>query len=483
MNRASQRRTTLITLITALILIALAASDVSAQAQTLSVGDTVTGTISDSGYQVSYKLSITASGAVTFSMIADNTLNCHLVLQDAAGKNTLAESNDGSTGHNAYLEYSFGQAGQYTLIATRYGGQNGLSIGGYTLSVKAGNAMPATTATATPTTTPTGTLSTSTPAPLQPTLTPSHTLRPSATPREFVEGGEIASGDVAAGTIDDLHIAYRYTFQGEVGQQLTVTMTGEDDLQPALALLFGDQLDTLESVAAHAGATSVVLDYVLPENGPYTIMATRDKKAQGTTSGPFTLMVAAADSIGEIAYQGTPDKIITGLQAKGLVPTGGKLLFTQTAGTTLHESAPGYTNAPIGGGVTAIDFVLSYQIVSGTGGDRFGCGVGFWQTGDKDYGTVWFTRQGRANLVQFQDGDLLMRFSKQSDLFVPKGVSTVTVVAAQDKVSVYFNGMLAAIAKGYPVKGTFSAELYNPPDNNDVTSCSFQKGWVWTFDK
>jgi hypothetical protein len=66
---------------------------------------------------------------------------------------------------------------------------------------------------------------------------------------------------------------------------------------------------------------------------------------------------------------------------------------------------------------------------------------------------------------------------------VPKGVSTVTVVAAQDKVSVYFNGMLAAIAKGYPVKGTFSAELYNPPDNNDVTSCSFQKGWVWTFDK
>ncbi len=117
------------------------------EATKIAIGDTVEGTITDKAYQQLYVLTAKAGDSVVISMIAkdNSSLDPYLLLEDSSGK-TLLEDDDSAGGHNAQIAYAFGEDGDYTIVATRFGQVSGSSGGDYTLSVKVGGESVATTA-------------------------------------------------------------------------------------------------------------------------------------------------------------------------------------------------------------------------------------------------------------------------------------------------------------------------------------------------
>src|SRR4051812_16738187 len=111
----------------------------SAQAQgggakPIKIGDTVKGNINDTNYQEMYTLTLSSGDSVTITEASSDGLDAYLILQDA--KSTVLLKDDDSAGsHNAQIKFTAKTAGDYTIIATRYGQQTGKSVGSYTLTV------------------------------------------------------------------------------------------------------------------------------------------------------------------------------------------------------------------------------------------------------------------------------------------------------------------------------------------------------------
>ena len=104
----------------------------------------------------------------------------------------------------------------------------------------------------------------------------------------------IAFGEVVEGNISEDDYRQQYTFTGRAGQVATITMeTQRGTLDPYLLLVtqdgaviaFNDD-DTDTIVPARDAALRSV---VLPQDGIYTIIATRFGQAHGTTTGDYTL--------------------------------------------------------------------------------------------------------------------------------------------------------------------------------------------------
>jgi hypothetical protein len=108
------------------------------EATEIAIGDTVEGTITESEYQQLYVLTIKAGETVEIAMIAEDDLDPYLLLQDA-DEETLIEDDDSAGDHNARIAFTFEAAGEYTIVATRFGQSSGSSTGDYTLTVKAGS--------------------------------------------------------------------------------------------------------------------------------------------------------------------------------------------------------------------------------------------------------------------------------------------------------------------------------------------------------
>jgi hypothetical protein len=431
----------------------------------INIGDTVEGNLDSSHYQDLYTLTASAGDSVIITMSGSGGLDSYLILQSAAGK-SLTEDDDSGGAADARLKYTFTEAGAYTIVATRSGQQGGPTSGAYTLRVENANA-PAVTTTPTPG--------------VRPTRTPRPT--PTATPDPFVDGGEVIDGSTATGSIDDQHIYYVYTFEGTANLQLTVTVEGQGGLRPKIVVVSATARQILQSEDAPAGSAKVTLEVSLPEDGNYLIFATRFGEDQGKTHGSFTLTVAIHTVVDQVNVRGTAAQVMANLVAAGLAPKGGKLAFTLPAGSYFRASTSGLKYQAVNADNSVMNLVLYFQVIWTAAGDRSGCGMMFRRASEQDYSLVLVTNDRKVALIQAQGNTALINYVKQSILFKPKEMVTITLIVIDKKVTLYVNGKFQTAATGKAVSGDYGLELYNASGNTQVTNCSYPTGWVWSFDQ
>ena len=115
-------------------------------------------------------------------------------------------------------------------------------------------------------------------------------------------GGVLAYGASAVGLIADDRYEAIYTFTGERGDVVTITLSRRSgDLDAFLILqdAQGNQLAANDDAPGAATATdSRIAHFRLPADGTYTIVATRFQRQAGTSRGQFelTLELAAPES-------------------------------------------------------------------------------------------------------------------------------------------------------------------------------------------
>lgn len=230
------------------------------EAVTLSYGDTASGVLDAETYQVLYAFTGQAGDVVTIAMqaaVIDSNLDSRLMLLGPDGSTVLAENDDFDFNSlDARIEnFELPESGTYTVVATRFDAEAGLSSGDFTLSlVLAAEGLP----------------------------TP-----PVATNDSVLEYGASVRGAISNTTYE-----VEYTFQGSAGDVVSISMTATaGDLDPLLVLYgpFGEVLNFNDDVNTVEGNYNSALVFRLPQDGEYMILATRFDGDMGGSTGEFVL--------------------------------------------------------------------------------------------------------------------------------------------------------------------------------------------------
>ncbi len=261
----------------------------------ISLGQTVTGEITDAQPRMPYTIQLEAGQTVTITMErTTGDLDPYLALYGPDGSELI--SNDdaaapvGDSDLNAQIvNFSVPVAGTYTIEATRYAQEDGASSGQYQLSASAGEEI---------------------------VITPG--------------GGAISLGQTVTGEIADDQYRVPYTIALEVGQIVTITMERmAGDLDPYLALYGpdGSELISNDDAAAPVGDSNLnaqIVNFSPPVTGTYTIEATRYAQEGGASSGQYQLSASAGEEI-----------VIT--------PGGGPISLGQTVNSEITDAQPRVT--------------------------------------------------------------------------------------------------------------------------------------------
>jgi hypothetical protein len=227
-----------------LSLVALFTVPVFAQTgDSISVGDTVTGELTDDAPQAMFTLEATADMIVNISLTSD-LFDTYLTLQDE--DESIISTNDDSSGTNSMITgASLEEGATYTIIAESYSSHNGSGgeSGEFTLSVSEQNI-----------------------------------LRIEYT--QTVEG-ELSTAEP---TID-------YLFSGQADDVIVITQTS-DDFDSYLTLIDSNGSEIAYNDDGGGNSNSVIGPFTLPTSGSYTIRA---GSYSGDGSGSFTLTVDKID--------------------------------------------------------------------------------------------------------------------------------------------------------------------------------------------
>lgn len=214
---------------------------------TITVGQTVTGTITEKNYGWQYTLTLTEQKSITIKMDATSgDLDPYLELKDSNGT-LLAWDDDSGWSVNAEIRRTL-QAGTYTIIAQAYEGEEigPEEVGNFSLTV-IGDAI--------------GT------------------------------GGAITIGGTATNTISESAYAWRYTLVVTSNASLSIAMDATSgNLDPYLELY--NEMNTLVASNDDGGTgVNALIQYTFTP-GTYTILAGRFALEGGGTTGTFSLTVS-----------------------------------------------------------------------------------------------------------------------------------------------------------------------------------------------
>jgi hypothetical protein len=215
-----------------------------------------------------------------------------------------------------------------------------------------------------------------------------------------------------------------------------------------------------------------------PQEEP-TPRRTPTRRSTRPTATPET-----ADVPDEIFVQGKPEEVVAALQEQGVVPEGGRLLFTFPRNSFARASTPGLKYLLINRS-PAQNFVLQFQVGWYAAGSReSGCGIGFRRAEAREVTVLILGTDQKVSLFQ-QNGtdELPINYFEDSKLFVPGRINWVTIIAIDEQVTLYLNSKLETTQTGETASGLFELELFNPKNNTKVTTCNYPLGWVWTFDE
>jgi hypothetical protein len=216
----------------------------------LEYGVEVYGTITVSDYEDRWTFE--GEQGETISLIMEATsgsiLDSYLRLLDAQGAE-LASSDDYGYSSNSRIEgFDLPSGGTYTVVATRFGAIQGETYGGYALLLMQGIPEP--------------------PPP----------------------DGELRYGDTVEGEIDDQNYQDRWVFQGAEGDLATIRMERVDgELDSILILLGPDDTEVYYDDDSGGDLNALIRGFMLPEDGSYTIVASRLGERSGTSAGGYTL--------------------------------------------------------------------------------------------------------------------------------------------------------------------------------------------------
>jgi serine protease Do len=113
------------------------------------------------------------------------------------------------------------------------------------------------------------------------------------------EGGELVSGSVVEGELTDEAFETRYTFQGNAGDTVTISMSsidGELDCYLVLidpsgeVLAENDDHDSSE-ISLFFFSDSAIVGLSLPSSGTYTVLAQRYQGEEGRSEGGYELIL------------------------------------------------------------------------------------------------------------------------------------------------------------------------------------------------
>ncbi len=238
---------------------------------TITVGQTVTGQITQTQGAEDYSITLGAGEAITATMRRlDGNLDPYLIILDATGRelvfNDDAAAQVGDSFLNAQIvDFTPPAAGTYTIRATHYGRDSGTSTGRYELSVTAGAAQ----------TQPVG-----------------------------QGGGAIEVGQTVTGEITNASFTFDYTISLKRGDVITVTMTRLDgNLDTYLFLLDSTQRelthnDDAATPVGDTGLNAQIPNFTAPADGTYIIRATRFGQQNGSSTGRYELSVTAGSASG-----------------------------------------------------------------------------------------------------------------------------------------------------------------------------------------
>ncbi len=270
-----------------LILLLLLPLTASAQ-QPINYGDTVTGSISSDTPILEYQFAGTAGDVITILMEATegSALDSYLRLLDSTGE-VLTENDDAAdvTIDAAINSFALPADDTYTIQASRYGLEGGISTGDFqlTLMLESGE-----------------------------TPQQENTEVPS-------EANTIIYNTPVTGTINAQTFEERWQFSGTEGDEITIRMSRVDpasNLDTFLYLLDseGNELAQNDDAALSDDlSTSEILNFDLPYTGTYTIVATRYGGAESTSTGDYTLEILTRDEPSAVPTEELPG----GVQIEG----------------------------------------------------------------------------------------------------------------------------------------------------------------------
>lgn len=105
--------------------------------ETITYGDRVSGDLSSAAFFDLWRIEAQAGEEILIEMAGQDDLEPLIGLLNPTG-DLVARSDDGSPNGVAELTFTFETPGDYTIVATRVGNQNGTSVGRYTLFVAQG---------------------------------------------------------------------------------------------------------------------------------------------------------------------------------------------------------------------------------------------------------------------------------------------------------------------------------------------------------
>ncbi len=219
----------------------------------IAYGETVTGALDGETYRQLYTFQGRAGEIIDAEMRpTDGDLDPLLLLVDSSGVG-LAYSDDEGPGRGAALaSVRLPGDGLYFLITTRYGHADGTTSGAYSLRLERRGA--------------------STPA-----------------------GATLSYGDSIIGQINSASPQVAYVFQGQRGEVVNLRLMRTSGNLDALLDLANAQGQILRSgdddPTAQGTLDAAILNYTLPENGFYIIVATRYGREAGNSQGSYRLML------------------------------------------------------------------------------------------------------------------------------------------------------------------------------------------------
>ncbi|GAB4546869.1 MAG: hypothetical protein OHK0023_07190 [Anaerolineae bacterium] len=248
-------RLALLCLTAFLLLLTPSASHAQGENQ-ITYGQTIEGRLTDESFRVIYAFRGSAGEIIEARMRAlDGTLDPTLILLDA--QNTLiAQDDDAGDGYNAALiAITLPSDGLYFLVATRFGGANGITLGRYSLTL--------------------------------------NRVGIAADPRLAQDATELEYGANSVNELDNETFERIYTFGALRGDILTITMeriSGDLDSVIILADAEGNTLLINDEDADRPGTLDAAIRGLrIERSGNYLLVASRFGGAGGTSRGAYSL--------------------------------------------------------------------------------------------------------------------------------------------------------------------------------------------------
>jgi len=209
----------------------------------LSYSDEVDDFINDETWQHVYTFEASAGDVIDIEMFSlSPDLDTFLVLQNSEAEELVAIDDD--LEFNAHIRnFIIPEDGEYVIIATRFNGPEGDGEGEYILQL--------------------------------------NLIDEASVNIEF--GGEVTD------EIEDLFWKDEYFFIGGVGDEVTITMTSSNDELDTYLYLIGPAGNVLTENDDDNGTNSAIRNFRLPDDGIYTIVATRFALQNGGGEGEYTL--------------------------------------------------------------------------------------------------------------------------------------------------------------------------------------------------